>query len=94
MNTTVAKYSPSGYYIASGGTHYHSHYDYYYYYYYFIDSIILLLLDVQGNVRIWDATQEEQILKNEVKVIAGRINDIDWDFESKRLIAVGEGRER
>ncbi|CAG8462330.1 3803_t:CDS:10 [Diversispora eburnea] len=50
-NATVAKYSPSGYYIASG---------------------------------------EEQILKNEIKVIAGRINDIDWDFESKRLIAVGE----
>jgi len=35
--TTVARYSPSGYYIASG--------------------------DIHGNVRIWDATQPEQILK-------------------------------
>ncbi|RHZ52609.1 hypothetical protein Glove_460g59 [Diversispora epigaea] len=67
-NATVAKYSPSGYYIASG--------------------------DIHGNVRIWDTTQAEHILKNEVKVIAGRINDIDWDSENKRLIAVGEGRER
>ncbi|CAG8632974.1 6591_t:CDS:10 [Acaulospora morrowiae] len=66
--TTVARYSPSGYYIASG--------------------------DVHGNVRIWDTIQAEQILKNEVKVIAGRINDIAWDSESKRIIAVGDGKER
>ncbi|CAG8586954.1 14991_t:CDS:2, partial [Acaulospora colombiana] len=65
---TVAQYSPSGYYIASG--------------------------DMQGSVRIWDTIQAEQILKNEVKVIAGRINDIAWDSESKRLIAVGDGKER
>ncbi|CAG8513867.1 5816_t:CDS:10, partial [Cetraspora pellucida] len=32
----------------------------------------------------------EKILKNEVKVISGRINDIAWDSESKRLIAVGD----
>ncbi|CAB5378304.1 unnamed protein product [Rhizophagus irregularis] len=67
-NTTVARYSPSGYYVASG--------------------------DVHGNVRIWDAIQDEHILKNEVKVIADRINDISWDFESKRIIAVGNGKER
>ncbi|CAG8460177.1 5156_t:CDS:10 [Ambispora gerdemannii] len=66
--TTVARYAPSGYYIASG--------------------------DVHGNVRIWDTTQAEQILKNEVKVIAGKINDIAWDSESKRIIAVGNGKER
>jgi hypothetical protein len=28
------------------------------------------------------------------KVISGRINDLAWDSESKRIIAVGEGRER
>nr|CAG8530113.1 13026_t:CDS:10 [Entrophospora candida] len=66
--TTVARYSPSGYYIASG--------------------------DIHGNVRIWDATQPEQILKNEVKVIAGKINDLSWDSESKRIIAVGDGKEK
>ncbi|RIA95643.1 WD40-repeat-containing domain protein, partial [Glomus cerebriforme] len=68
VNTTVARYSPSGYYVASG--------------------------DIHGNVRIWDAIQDEHILKNEVKVIADRINDIAWDFESKRIIAVGNGKER
>jgi hypothetical protein len=50
--------------------------------------------DVQGNVRIWDATQPEQILKTETRALSGRINDLAWDFESKRLIAVGEGKDR
>ncbi|CAG8763804.1 10788_t:CDS:10 [Cetraspora pellucida] len=68
VQATVARYSPSGYYAASG--------------------------DIHGNVRIWDTTQEEKILKNEVKVISGKINDIAWDSESKRLIAVGDGKER
>ncbi|KAI8911130.1 quinon protein alcohol dehydrogenase-like superfamily [Gorgonomyces haynaldii] len=65
---TVARYAPSGYYIASG--------------------------DVQGNIRIWDTTQSENILKTETKPFSGRINDLDWDFESKRLIAVGEGKDK
>ena len=51
-------------------------------------------LDVQGNVRIWDATQAEHILKSETRVFSGKVNDLAWDFESKRLIAVGEGKER
>ncbi|CAG8520722.1 11111_t:CDS:10 [Paraglomus occultum] len=67
-NATVAKYAPSGYYIASG--------------------------DVNGTVRIWDTVGEEQILKTEVKVISGKITDIAWDSESKRIIAVGDGREK
>lgn len=50
--------------------------------------------DQAGNVRVWDLVGDEQILKNEVKVIAGRINDLAWDGESKRIIAVGDGRER
>jgi WD repeat-containing protein 1 (actin-interacting protein 1) len=33
-------------------------------------------------------------LKNETKVISGRINDIAWDGESQRIIAVGDGKER
>ena len=28
------------------------------------------------------------------KIIAGRINDLAWDGESKRIIAVGDGKER
>ncbi|OLL24980.1 putative WD repeat-containing protein [Neolecta irregularis DAH-3] len=61
--TTVAKFSPSGYYVASA--------------------------DDNGIVRIWDATREESILKNEIKVISGRVNDLSWDEDSKRVIAIG-----
>ncbi|KAG9322246.1 hypothetical protein KVV02_003162 [Mortierella alpina] len=67
-NVTVAKYAPSGFYIASG--------------------------DERGNVRIWDTVGDEQILKLESRAIGGRVNDIAWDGESKRLIAVGDGKEK
>ncbi|KAG4301918.1 hypothetical protein PCANB_002045 [Pneumocystis canis] len=66
--TTVAKFSPSGYYVASG--------------------------DSQGNVRVWDCVGEENVLKLETKIIRGRINDLTWDGESQRIIAVGDGNER
>lgn len=67
-NTTVAKFSPSGYYIASG--------------------------DVDGIVRVWDAVGEDMITKGEYFVLSGRINDLSWDADSQRIIAVGDGRER
>ncbi|KAG0284702.1 hypothetical protein BGZ96_010956 [Linnemannia gamsii] len=67
-NATVAKYAPSGYYIASG--------------------------DERGNVRIWDTVGEEQVLKLESRAIGGRVNDIAWDGESKRIVAVGDGKEK
>ena len=51
-------------------------------------------IDANGNVRIWDTVNEEHILKNETRPISGKISDIAWDSESKRLIAVGEGKER
>lgn len=66
--TTVAKFSPSGYYVASG--------------------------DLSGNVRVWSCDTAEQILKNEVKVINGRITDLAWDADSQRIMAIGEGKER
>ncbi|KAJ7170250.1 WD40 repeat-like protein [Mycena crocata] len=50
--------------------------------------------DATGTVRVWDTVGEEQILKGEYRVIAGRINDLEWDGESKRIIAVGDGREK
>ncbi len=65
--TTVAKYAPSGFYIASG--------------------------DAGGVVRIWDTTQKEHPLKFEMRALGGRINDLDWTEDSKRIVAVGEGRE-
>ncbi|KAF8068843.1 WD40 repeat-like protein [Lyophyllum atratum] len=50
--------------------------------------------DVSGTVRVWDTVGEDQTLKGEYKVISGRINDVAWDGESKRIIAVGDGREK
>ncbi|KAE8244166.1 hypothetical protein A4X13_0g6787 [Tilletia indica] len=49
--------------------------------------------DAGGNVRIWDLVGGEQILKSEVRVVAGRLNDLCWDGENARMIAVGNGRE-
>ncbi|KAJ7717627.1 WD40 repeat-like protein [Mycena maculata] len=50
--------------------------------------------DALGTVRVWDTVGEEQVLKGEYRVISGRINDLEWDGESKRIIAVGDGREK
>ncbi|KAG0002585.1 hypothetical protein BGZ65_002528 [Modicella reniformis] len=67
-NVTVAKYAPSGNYIASG--------------------------DERGNIRVWDTIGEEQILKLETEAFSGKINDLTWDGESKRIIAVGDGKAK
>lgn len=64
--TTVAKFSPSGYWVASG--------------------------DVSGKVRVWSYDNPEHTLKIEVPVFAGEIKDLSWDPESKRIVAVGDGR--
>ena len=49
--------------------------------------------DTSGSVRIWDLAGGEQMLKTQVQALSGRVNDLVWDGESKRIIAVGEGRE-
>ncbi|KAG5729088.1 hypothetical protein E4T56_gene3126 [Termitomyces sp. T112] len=67
-NTTVARFSPSGYYCASA--------------------------DVSGTVKVWDTVGEDQSLKGDFKVVSGRVNDLAWDGESKRIIAVGDGRDK
>jgi hypothetical protein len=36
----------------------------------------------------------DQILKYEGKVLGGSVRDLDWDEEGKRVIVVGDGRER
>ncbi|KAI5454488.1 WD40 repeat-like protein [Naganishia albida] len=50
--------------------------------------------DVAGNVRIWDIAGTDQVLKLAARPLGGRVNDLAWDGESKRIIAVGDGRER
>lgn len=64
---SVAKISPSGFYVASG--------------------------DESGNVLVWDCSQPEMILKSEFKILSNRINDLAWDADSKRIIAVGNGSD-
>ncbi|XP_040822262.1 WD repeat-containing protein 1 isoform X1 [Ochotona curzoniae] len=64
----VAKYAPSGFYIASG--------------------------DVSGKLRIWDTTQKDHLLKYEYQPFAGKIKDVAWTEDSKRIAVVGEGREK
>jgi len=49
--------------------------------------------DAAGNVKIWDCVGEGAT-KGEYQIIAGRINDIAWDGDNQRIIAVGDGRER
>ncbi|XP_072574631.1 WD repeat-containing protein 1 [Paramormyrops kingsleyae] len=65
---TVAKYSPSGFYIASA--------------------------DISGKIRIWDTTQKEHLLKYEYQPFSGKVKDIAWTEDSKRIAMVGEGREK
>ncbi|KAI0251084.1 WD40 repeat-like protein [Lactifluus subvellereus] len=50
--------------------------------------------DTSGTVRVWDTVGEDQTLKGEFKVISGKINDLEWDGESKRIIAVGDGKDK
>lgn len=48
---------------------------------------------MSGSVRVWDAVEAVNT-KGEYHIISGRINDIGWDGDSQRIIAVGDGRER
>lgn len=50
--------------------------------------------DESGMVKVWDCSSEDLIEKGEFQVISGRINAIAWDADSKRIIAVGDGKER
>ncbi|RVX70450.1 hypothetical protein B0A52_05949 [Exophiala mesophila] len=67
--TSVARFSPSGFYVASG--------------------------DASGVVRVWDCSPNGSgVTKGEYAIISGRINDIAWDGDSQRIIAVGDGKQR
>lgn len=52
------------------------------------------MTDVSGKLRIWDTTQKEHLLKYEYQPFAGKIKDIAWTEDSKRIAVVGEGREK
>lgn len=50
--------------------------------------------DREGNIRIWATNNEDLTLKLETRPITGRVKDIAWCPESKRIVAVGDGSER
>lgn len=64
-NTTVAKFSPNGFWVASA--------------------------DSSGKVRVWAWDNPEHLTKLETPVFAGGVADLDWDSESKKIVAVGDG---
>ncbi|RXK40408.1 WD-repeat protein [Tremella mesenterica] len=50
--------------------------------------------DIGGSVRIWDVTQPENVLKLAARPLGGKINDLAWDGESKRIVVGGEGKDK
>ncbi|KFA74156.1 hypothetical protein S40288_06527 [Stachybotrys chartarum IBT 40288] len=49
--------------------------------------------DSSGMLRVWEPENITNT-KGEYGIISGRLNDIAWDGESQRIIAVGDGREQ
>ncbi|KAH7326029.1 WD40-repeat-containing domain protein [Stachybotrys elegans] len=49
--------------------------------------------DSSGMLRVWEPENIGNT-KGEYGIIAGRLNDIAWDGDSQRIIAVGDGREQ
>ena len=44
-------------------------------------------------VRVWSWDNPEHTLKVEVPAFSGKIVDLDWDPESKRIVVVGDGKQ-
>ncbi|KAJ1397350.1 WD40/YVTN repeat-like-containing domain superfamily [Sesbania bispinosa] len=47
--------------------------------------------DVSGTIRIW-GTHNDYVLKNEFRVLSGRIDDIQWSADGLRIVACGDGK--
>ncbi|GAU24290.1 hypothetical protein TSUD_48790 [Trifolium subterraneum] len=47
--------------------------------------------DVSGTIRIW-GTHNEYVLKNEFRVLSGRIDDLQWSADCQRIVACGDGK--
>ncbi|KAL2324208.1 hypothetical protein Fmac_023266 [Flemingia macrophylla] len=47
--------------------------------------------DVSGTIRIW-GTHNDFVLKNEFRVLSGRIDDLQWSFDGMRIVACGDGK--
>ncbi|KJZ78223.1 hypothetical protein HIM_02261 [Hirsutella minnesotensis 3608] len=49
--------------------------------------------DASGVLRVWEPDSIDST-RGEYPIISGRLNDIAWDGESQRLIAVGDGKDQ
>ncbi|KAI6784455.1 putative WD repeat-containing protein-like protein [Emericellopsis cladophorae] len=49
--------------------------------------------DASGMLHVWEPETIEST-RGEYGIIAGRLNDIAWDGDSQRIIAVGDGKEQ
>ncbi|KAI8669194.1 ANAPC4-WD40 domain-containing protein [Fusarium keratoplasticum] len=49
--------------------------------------------DATGVLKVWEPASIDST-RGEYGIISGRLNDIAWDGESQRVIAVGDGREQ
>eukprot|EP00968_Pinguiococcus_pyrenoidosus_P012690 scaffold1130_cov195-Pinguiococcus_pyrenoidosus.AAC.51 len=67
-NTTVAKFSPSGFWVCSA--------------------------DETGKIMVWSWDNPEHIVKYEGVLMAGKVTDLEWGPESKRITISGEVRRR
>ncbi|XP_058091558.1 actin-interacting protein 1-2 [Magnolia sinica] len=47
--------------------------------------------DVSGTVRIW-GVHNDHVLKNEFRVLSGRIDDLQWSPDGLRIVASGDGK--
>lgn len=47
--------------------------------------------DVSGIVRIW-GSYNDHVLKNEFRVLTGRIDDLQWSPDGLRIVACGDGK--
>ncbi|CAN8266966.1 unnamed protein product [Cochlearia groenlandica] len=47
--------------------------------------------DVSGTVRVW-GTHNGFVLKNEFRVLAGRVDDLQWSSDGLRIVASGDGK--
>lgn len=50
-----------------------------------------IVVDTSGKVRVWSWDNPEHMTKLETAVFSGDVKDLDWDSESKKIIAVGDG---
>ncbi|KHN96973.1 WD40 repeat-like-containing domain protein [Metarhizium album ARSEF 1941] len=49
--------------------------------------------DASGTLQVWEPENTDKTI-GEYHIISGRLNDVAWDGESQRVIAVGDGKEQ